>query len=277
MLETIQRVILSATRSSLEQTLPVFVPLLAFGWLIHFCSSLLEKSAVKLLGFKAYLYLIGWSGTLAHELGHILFCPLFGHKITGVRLFSLNSKSKNTGFVSHSFNSRNPYHLAGNFFISIGPLILGSILIYLILRYLAGLPLFLDDTFLKSKSVGVSSGVFTWSGLFFNSFKSIFLQMFRSINLSDYKLYLAGYLVLSIGSSMTLSREDLSAASGGLGVILLFIFAVNLVLAASGIRSPSFDPLVPWAAAACVLLMIIFFLCALAALLFWCLSKITGR
>ncbi|HUU29151.1 MAG TPA: M50 family metallopeptidase [archaeon] len=277
MSETIQRVVLTAINSSLEQTLPILVPLLGFGWLIHLFSSLLEKSAVKLFGLKAHLYLLGWLGTLVHELGHAVFCPLFGHRVTGMRLFSLSTRRQNAGYVCHSYNGWNPYHLIGNFFISIGPLVLGSFLIYLSLRYLAGLPLHLDAAPAPGKSSALTDGMLVWSGQFLRSLKIILVQMGRNLDPGDYRLYLAGYLVLSIGSAMTLSRQDLHSAGRGLGVVLLLVFAINLILAGIGLSSPDVAPLVRWAAVTCMMLMVILILCGTAALLLGLLSRLTGR
>ncbi|MEA1996945.1 MAG: hypothetical protein U9N45_04875 [Gemmatimonadota bacterium] len=266
MTETLQRVILTATKSTLAQTLPILIPMLGFGWLLHLCSGMLQRSAVKMFGLKAYLYLIGWPGTLVHELGHAVFCPLFGHRITAIRLFSLSTRKQQTGFVSHSYNGRNPYHLMGNFFISTGPLILGSVLIYLALRFLAGMPLSLDPTLVKgAASPAADIGQTGFPASFLLSLKTILKGIAIDLDWRDYRLYIAGYLTLSIGSSMTLSPDDLSSAASGLWVILLLIFAANLILAGFGLCSPNVAPLVPWAAVICVLLSIILALCALAA------------
>jgi len=277
MLETIQRVILVSLESTLEQTLPPLVPLLVLGWLIHLCSDLLEKSAVRLLGLKAYLYLIGWPGTLVHELGHAMFCPLFGHRITGMRLFTFSTRKQSAGYVCHSYNGRNPYHLIGNFFISIGPLVLGSAVIYLSLRYLAGLPPEANELLVSTKPLSADEGVLGLLWAFFQALKAIALKLIGCIDFSNYKFYLAGYLILSIGSAMTLSQRDIASAASGLGVILLLVFGINLMIAGFGLGAPDTAVLVRWAAAVSVILILVLVVCGLALLLLKILLLLTSR
>ena len=77
-------------------------PIFLTGLLLHFASSSLERSAIRLLGLKGYLYSFGWLSTFVHELGHAIFCPLFGHKIEKMRLFTLNTRNQASGYVEHT-------------------------------------------------------------------------------------------------------------------------------------------------------------------------------
>jgi len=103
------------------------------------------------------------------------------------------------------------------------------------------------------------------------------VKIYTNLDWTQWKTYLAAYLILSIGSAMTLSRGDLSTAFSGLGVILLVLFGLNLVLAAVGIATPDSAPLVRWAASGCLILILALLLCTLAVLVLRVLLVLTGR
>ena len=270
----ILRVIQQAAEATVLQTLPLGGPLLLLGWLIHLSSRLLENQTVLMFGLRGYLYLFGWIGTPVHELGHALFCPLFGHRIHGIRLFSPSTRTRSAGYVEHSYSGRNPYHLVGNFFISIGPLLLGTVLIYLILRYLARFPLQMESTLVSTDS---PAGFLGWSGFVFSELKSLATGIVRNIHFSDYKLYLAAYLVLGLGSSMTLSPQDISSGLKGLAALLGLIFLLNLVLAAFGWPIPDSSPFLSWAALACFLMLLSLAACWAGITVIYLLRRLTGR
>ena len=267
-------VIHRAAAATAAQTLPLGGPLLFLGWLIHLSSGLLERESVRMFGLRGYLYLFGWIGTLVHELGHAVFCPLFGHRIDGMRLFSFSTRNRSAGYVMHSYNGRNPYHLVGNFFISVGPLLLGTALIYLILRYLAGFPLEID---LALPSASPPAEFLDRMGFVFSSFKSLTIGTARNIDLTDYRLYLAAYLVLSLGSSMTLSPQDISSGLKGLATLLGLFFLVNLALAALGKPLPNFTPVHSWAAVAAFLMILSLAACWLGIVSIHTLRFLTRR
>ena len=64
-------------------------------------------------------------GTPIHELGHALMCPLFGHRITRMQLWSPTAKNGVYGYVEHSYNRKNPWAQLGNLFIGLGPIFSG--------------------------------------------------------------------------------------------------------------------------------------------------------
>lgn len=84
------------------------------------------------LGYRAIL-LTAVIGTPIHELGHAGMCLLFGHKIEEISLYSPKVQNGMLGYVRHSFHKKNPYHQLGNFFIGLGPIFSGVLVITAIL------------------------------------------------------------------------------------------------------------------------------------------------
>ncbi len=81
------------------------------------CFSLMGRRATR-----TFWIVTGWIGTPVHELGHVLMCLLFGHRIECIRLWP--SRHGNA-MVEHSYNRRNPYASFGNVWIALGPIFAG--------------------------------------------------------------------------------------------------------------------------------------------------------
>lgn len=84
------------------------------------------------LGYRSIL-MTAIIGTPIHELGHAGMCLLFGHKIEEISLYNPNPQNGMLGYVRHSFHKKNPYHQLGNFFIGLGPIFSGVLVITAIL------------------------------------------------------------------------------------------------------------------------------------------------
>ncbi len=100
------------------------------------CVSLCRRLFVRMMGDGAgRAVVIGTSviGTPVHELSHALMCILFGHKITKISLWQPASSDGTLGYVTHSYHPKNPYHILGNLFIGIGPVVGGMGVLTLIL------------------------------------------------------------------------------------------------------------------------------------------------
>ncbi len=277
MWDSMQQILLGAAGATLGQLFTLVVPLLLFGWLIHLASNLLERSTVRLLGLQTYIYAIGWIGTMVHELGHAVLCPVFGHKITGMRLFSFNARNRDAGYVSHSYSRGNIWHMAGNFFISVGPLALGSLVIFVLLRYLADIPLSLRTMLTGGLSLDTGSGLIDWLARFGVLLWEVAGKLFSAVDWTSWRTYVALWLVLSVGSGMTLSPQDLKAAASGLGVILLVLLAVNLIAAVLGYSTPDYSGMIRLSVTACLLMTVVLAVCGAAALVFRLLGAVFGR
>lgn len=211
----------------------LFGSIIVFGFILYVLSSITRRIFAKTLGSKTEVYITGWIGTPIHELSHALFCIIFRHKINDIKLF--NSKSETIGYVLHSYDSRSWYQQMGNFFIGVAPIIMGTLIVYLLFMLLA--PELKNNIFempnLKYKQMFNSeilsiiyysiSNIFIYTyNIFMNIIKNFTLYApFKSIT-----FWIFLYLSISIASHMELSPADISHAWKG----IIVIFALSLII-----------------------------------------------
>ncbi len=202
----------------------LFGGLFIFGFILYLMARLTRNSFAKSIGSNFDHYFTGWIGTPIHELGHALFCIPFGHKIVAMNLFLLKPRNNTLGYVNHSYNSRNIWHQIGNFFIGIGPIILGSIVLILLLKFLL-----LNGNDVINLIIDQSNGLDQFSSmkLFVSNSWSIIQQIFSTENVSSWQFWLFLYLTLSIATHMELSPSDLKGALRGFISIVIAMFLVN--------------------------------------------------
>jgi len=236
MVDAILSYLWTATLASLIQIGIFLVPGLILAFIMNYESGFVQRRALLTIGKGWYLGLFGWLGTIVHELGHAIFCLIFRHKITAMKLFDPDPETGTLGYVEHSYNSTSFYQLAGNFFIGIGPILLGMAIIYLLSYLLLGLnPFKLANNFNIASSQNIS-----WDTLIqifqilWTSSTSLLCEVFSWHNLSTWQLYAFIYLAFAIGSSITLSPSDIKGALKGFSVIIILIFIFNLATAWAG-------------------------------------------
>ena len=221
--------LLIAGKTTLIQLFVLLGPLLFLAFVMNFLARKNEELSYKTLGQKVYLYVFGWLGTSVHELGHAIFAILFAHKISEIKLFTPTS-GKSLGQVKHSYTKGNPYQTIGNFFIGIGPILLGALLLWLATWLLFDLNAI---NVAEKQGVHISHRLFTSWELAKNTAIGIYdgiADIYRVVigNHGDYwwKVVLFIYLFYAIGSSVTLSSSDIKGAFRGFiyFVILLLIF-----------------------------------------------------
>lgn len=105
-----------------------------FGFLIAFCNRLFYMNFGS--HGKLVCLITGFVGTPIHECAHALFCLIFGHKVTEIKLFQISSDDGTLGYVNHSYNPKNFYHRLGNFFIGVAPILVISAVLFLLLYLL---------------------------------------------------------------------------------------------------------------------------------------------
>jgi len=204
-------------------------PLIVLAAVMNFIAGKVERYSYRLFGQKTYLRLFGGLGTAAHELGHAFFCVIFRHRITEMKLFSPDPAKGTLGYVNHAYNPKSRYQQIGNFFIGIGPVITGSLVIYILAAILIGVSPpseYLPEGFVTQQDAGLLSVLgsalqMSWYTAI-GAFKDIFIGGF-----STFWFYLFLYLVFAIGSSVTLSGADLKGAQKGFIYLVVFILVVN--------------------------------------------------
>ena len=75
----------AAALASLIQIGIFLIPGLVLAFIMSFISGFVERRSLLTMGKGWYLGLFGWLGTIVHELGHAIFCLIFGHKITAIK------------------------------------------------------------------------------------------------------------------------------------------------------------------------------------------------
>ena len=236
MVEAVLSYLWAAILASLTQIGIFLVPGLVLTLIMNYASTLMQRRALATIGKSWFLGLFGWLGTVIHELGHAFFCLIFRHKITAMKLFDPDPETGTLGYVEHTYDSSNIYQLAGNFFIGIGPILLGTALIYILLFLLLGLNPF---NFVTNVDLAMPH-IYSWGILttifqtFWTSSTGLISEIFSGNNLSTWQLYVFIYLAFVIGSSITLSPSDIKGTLKGLSVILILVFIFNLATVWAG-------------------------------------------
>lgn len=215
---------------TLSQFLSIFGIFIVFGLILYALSRFTRHLFVNGLGEKSDVYFTGWLGTPIHELGHAIFCIPFLHKIVDMRIFMPNSKEGTLGYVSHTYNPRNPWAQIGNFFIAIGPIIFGSFVIYLLVRYL--LPNNSQTLLILNGAPAYLASMSGFCNLLtqiLGSSLNLLASLFASGNTQHWQFWLFLYLCICISSHMELSVPDLKGVWQGLLWILLILLFVNMI------------------------------------------------
>ncbi len=211
----------------LEQTglqlLFFFGPALFLAFIMQLLVSAVERSSYNLMGRRVYLFFFAWLGVSIHELGHALFCLIFRHKIIEIKLFSPDAETGTLGYVRHSYNPGSIYQRIGNFFIGIGPILLGSLVIFLSAKWL--LLSSIEITTTSTQELGVVELLTSAFLGALDYFKSLFV--FESLR--RWQTYLFFYISFSVGSHITLSPADIKGAFVGFVSLVLLVLVVNLI------------------------------------------------
>jgi hypothetical protein len=229
-LDRIWDYLVSVFQTAVNQLFVLFVPLLVLMVLLNFSAGLSARISVRFWGKNIYLYGFAWLGCSLHELSHAFFALIFGHKIREVALFKPNSNGESMGHVSHSYNKKSIYQKTGNFFIGIGPLLTGAIVLFfstlLLFRFnisehtpfIISFKVFTDLKLINQLATGI------WSSLV-----SLLTIVFSGDAHIWWKPAVLIYLLYSTGSSMTLSKSDVDGAISGFWYVIIFVLIFNLL------------------------------------------------
>lgn len=240
MKETLQKTwdyTLDAGIATLTQLFVLLGPLLMLALIMNLIARKNEMLSYQVLGYKVYLYVFGWLGTAVHELGHAIFAVIFAHKISEIKLFTPGS-GKSLGHVKHSYKKGNPYQTLGNFFIGIGPILLGALLLWLatwllfdlnVIKLAAKYDIKITHHLFTSFSLvkGLAAGIY-------NSIIEIYKVIIAGHGDYWWKVILFAWLFYSIGSSITLSSSDIKGTFRGFIYFVILLFVFNLATVWNG-------------------------------------------
>jgi hypothetical protein len=223
------------------QMASLFAGVFIFGLLIQFLSQLTFKSLERSFGRKG-VYLVAWLGTPIHELGHALFCLIFRHKIVDIKFFKPDPVTGTLGYVYHKWNKKNPWHVLGNFFIGIGPAVIGcAVLFGLFYFMIPGSARVWDAVLIKANEINGYS-----LGSYFEVWRDAALALVRLIftaeNLTGWRFWVFLYLAICVSANIRLSWADVAHSLSSLGCIVLPFFLINLVSLLAGTGSDAIFP-----------------------------------
>ncbi|CRK81786.1 hypothetical protein [Neobacillus massiliamazoniensis] len=200
--------------------------IIAIGFLLGLLERYSNRFLYGALGPRGVL-LTAWIGTPIHEIGHLLMCFLWGHRVTRIKLLQLNSTDGTLGFVEHAYNRNSIYQQVGNFFIGLGPIFsgIGSLIL--------GLYLLVPQSFATFK-LQIQQHV-SFEKLDLNVLKNfgdalmvIGKSLFTVQNLETPTFWI--YLILAIGisSHIALSKADIQNSAKGLQMIFILLVLFNI-------------------------------------------------
>jgi hypothetical protein len=217
--------------ATLGQMASLFAGIFIFGLLIHLVSHLTFRSLEKSFGSRG-TYLVAWLGTPIHELGHVVFCLVFFHRIVDVGWFKPDPATGTLGYVYHKWNRRNPWQVLGNFFIGIGPVVLGcGVLFALFSLLIPGSSGMWDSVLFGMNGAG---GVGGYLEAFRDSSLAMIKLIFTVPNLATWRFWVFLYLSICVAANIRLSLADIRGSLSGLGCIVLPFVLVNLIALLAG-------------------------------------------
>jgi hypothetical protein len=209
---------------------------------VGFLLGVLEKYSNKFL-FKAFgprgVLATAWIGTPIHELGHLLQCFIWGHRVTRVKFLQLNNPNGVLGYVEHQYNPGSMYQQIGNFFIGMGPIFSG------IGSLIFGMYLLVPEsyqTFREYIDLHVTSAVQNRNYLMVlgNAVLVITKSFFTFKNLLNPLFWIFLLLAICISSHIALSKADIKGSTKGLFMIFFALFVINIVSGFFGIDTYKF-------------------------------------
>lgn len=222
--------LLKLLQTTAMQVWIVFGLFFLLGLLLYVLSRITRRLFVRAGYPKIDVFVTGWIGTPVHELGHALFCLLFGHTIKDMKLFKPDKADGTLGYITHTYDSKNIYHTIGNFFIGCGPIILGTACVFILFTMFLPQASSVTQVFLTYGNISFS---FTH---FFESLQQIAKLTWEVLSVVITKQHVASwqfwvivYVASSISSHMQLSPPDIKTMLRGLLVLVLVMIVVNIV------------------------------------------------
>ncbi|NCO04879.1 MAG: hypothetical protein GW939_01885 [Candidatus Magasanikbacteria bacterium] len=221
-----QTFIFTVAKATIIQCLGVFGLFFLFGFVLYLLQKYIQKLYTSTVGWKGILF-TAWIGTPIHEFSHVILAKLFRYEITDVAIFRPNKETGGLGHVEYSFKKWSVIQRIGRFFVGAAPMIIGSIFLALIFRFLMpnGSSLFLLPTNETNTLTTIyESTIRTLTTLF--SFKQF----------SSWNFWLTLYISFCIASHIAPSKQDRKQMWSGLVWLLVFLGIVNAIALWAGVN-----------------------------------------
>ena len=210
----------------LFQAVMFIVFIYAFGYVISLINKMFYKVTGNGLGVCVATGLIG---TPIHELSHAIMCILFGHRIEEMRLFQPDLETGVLGYVNHSYNRKNLFHVLGNYFIGVAPIVVGSCFIYFMLYLLIPTTFYelvgaMTDLAWYQIDFGGNMFLFGFD-VFATALKTVF-----TFEVFDFKTIIFFVVCLCIALHMNLSSADIKGSLGSIPLIVVLLIIVNTIM-----------------------------------------------
>lgn len=219
--------ILDVIKISLLQFIYAVGVIIACGLILGYMEKQSNDFLQKTFGWNGII-LTGVIGTTIHELGHLFMCYIFNHDVKRVKLLRVKESKRDgvLGYVEHTYNPKSLYQTIGNFFIGVGPVVLGSISIFLSMRLLMSNMYNNVYKYLLAQYSHIKG----FDESFFQAFKNIFVKIWKELfsynNFSTLNFWIFIFIAVSIASHMALSKADIKGSISG----IVSLYVISLVL-----------------------------------------------
>jgi len=194
--------------------------LMAVGLLLGILERYSNRYLIRTFGPRGIL-VTAWIGTPIHEIGHLVQCFIWGHRVTKVKILQLNSPNGVLGYVEHTYNRHSIYQQVGNFFIGLGPIFsgIGSLILSMYFLVPQSYIAFIDQI---QHHITVDEFDLSVLKIVAEAVIVIFKSLFTIENLINPLFWIFLIIAISISSHIALSKADIQGSAKG----LLMIFAV---------------------------------------------------
>ncbi len=221
--EVIKRFILAVL-----STLGVFI---AFGLILDQLEMMIYSRMATKVG-RDIVLVTGIVGTPLHETAHWLGCKIFGFKVLEVSLFRPISYKFDgiLGYVLFLYSEKGWWSKLGCFVVGMAPMIFGSVFMALIVW------LVVPEVFKATKEsiVKCPKSKIPVLPVWWAAFSGFWKGMFNLRKWGILRGIITLYLVISIAMHMTVSTQDIKAASVGFGIVALIYLVYSIITAIIG-------------------------------------------
>lgn len=218
------RTLIMILKTSLVQIFCFLGIFIGIGILLGFLEKKINNNMQRAFGWNGVLA-TAIIGTPIHEIGHMLMCVIFNHKINRVCLLNTSGENGCLGYVQHSYNKSSIYQRVGNFFIAMGPLFSGLIALLTSMYFL--IPKSFESFVNYIKTInpqGISVQKFLTDSL------SIYKYIFNMENIKTINFWVFLVISLSISAHIALSLVDIKNQIEGLKFIFVVIVISNILV-----------------------------------------------